>query len=179
MKKFLLVFIILLVGCGTKTDIQKFKLEYEQLNNKYIEMIVDEKVNLKYLSIFETIDFLENKTGILYIGFPTCPWCRNILPVLFNLSIDNNKKIYYFNPREAKDDESYNKLKNILDEYLTTNSKGEKTLYVPDVYFVKDGKIMGHHLGSVESQTDPNITLDEGQKQELYNIYNELLEKIK
>ena len=162
-------------------DITKFKEEYEALNDKSVKMEVNENAKLHYLDIDGAIDFLKNKTGILYFGFPTCPWCRNILPVLFNVSIDNNEEIYYFNPKELREtnDEKFNKIMEILDKYLKSNSNGEKTLYVPDVYFVKDGNIKGHHLSSVESQTNPYETLNDSQKQELYNIYNNLLSEIK
>ena len=51
--------------------------------------------------------------------------------------------------------------------YLLENDNGEKTLYVPDVYFVKDGKIIGNHLSTVDSQTDPYTPLTEGQIKEL------------
>ena len=187
-KNLILLICLLLVGCGVKennptdvNDISKFKEEYELLNETSVKMDINGKAKLEYLDSQEVIDLLENKTGIIYFGFPACPWCRNIIPVLLNVSVDNNYKVYYFNPKELRgtNDENFNKIMNILDEYLQTNSEGKKTLYVPDVYFVKDGNIVGHHLGSVDSQTNPYDILNDSQKQELYNIYNDLLGKIK
>ena len=48
------------------------------------------------------------------------------------------------------------------------------------VYFnaYKDGNIVGHHLGSAPSQTNPYVALTENQKQELINIYEELISKM-
>ena len=187
MKKVLLVLcIILLTACGQKevlvqTDGAKFEQEYEALNDKGIVVDIDTNAKVKYLELNEVVDFLENKTGIIYFGFPGCPWCRNILPVLLNVAKDNNEMVYYFNPRDVRgtNNEDFNKVMAILDEYLDVNSDGEKTLYVPDVYFVKEGNIVGHYLGSVSSQTNPYEALTETQKQELYNIYKDLLDKIK
>lgn len=184
--KFLMIIIcLLLTGCGDKkvdnlSDISKFKDEYENSTSS-IKMDIDESVKLTYLNDSEAIDFLENKTGIIYFGFPNCPWCRNIVPVLLSLAKDNNVTVYYFNPSDLRknNDENYEIIKNILDEYLEKNENGQKVLYVPDVYFVKDGNIKGHYLGSVSSQTDPYKPLSIEEKKELYNIYNNLYEQIK
>ena len=92
------------------------------------------------------------------------------------MSDDNNDNN---NNDNNENNEDYNKLITILNEFLTENENGEKTLYVPDVYFVKDGKIVGNHLGTVDSQTNPMESLTEEQKQELLNIYNDLFNKIK
>jgi predicted bacteriocin transport accessory protein len=163
-----------------ENDIEKMKEEYESLNGTSVEVTIDSKASLKYLDSSEIIDFVKNSTGILYIGYPTCPWCRNIIPVLLNVGINNNETIYYVNSKKLKQDDIdvYNELINLLGDYLRVDSQGNKVLYVPDVYFIKDGKIVGHHLGSVSSQTNPKELLNDEQKQELYNIYEELLNEI-
>ena len=164
-----------------KSDGEKFKAEYEALNNENVNINISKNNPIKYVTLDEVFDIIQNKTGVIYFGFPGCPWCRNMIPVLFNSAKNNNvDTVYYFNPREIRssDNEDYNKLLNILNEYLTENENGEKTLYVPDVYFVKDGKIVGHHLGTVNSQSDPTIELTSEQKQELNDIFDELFSKI-
>lgn len=183
------VLVLILVGImafmiidNTRPDASKFKKEYEALNNSNVKIELNEKNPIKYLSVNEVFDLFENKTGVIYFGFPGCPWCRNMLPVLFDSAKQNSvNTVYYFNPREIRgeNNEDYNKLITILNEFLTENENGEKTLYVPDVYFVKDGKIVGNHLGTVDSQTNPMESLTEEQKQELLNIYNDLFKKIK
>lgn len=200
MKKILLILsIILLTACNNveqpvdnddkenkqeenvASETLKFKEEYEALNSSGIVVEVDSNVNIEYLKTSEVIDLLENKTGIIYFGFPSCPWCRNIVPILFDVAKENNQAIYYFNPSGLRGtgDGEFNKIMTLLNDYLETNDEGEKTLYVPDVYFVKDGSIVGHHLGSAPSQTNPYVSLTENQKQELINIYKELINKIK
>lgn len=165
-----------------KSDGEKFKAEYEALNNENVNINISKNNPIKYVTLDEVFDIIQNKTGVIYFGFPGCPWCRNMIPVLFEVAKNNNiDTIYYFNPRNVKksDNDEYNKLKEILNEYLFEDENGQKVLYVPDVYFIKDGKIVGHHLGTVDSQEDPTISLTEEEKNELLDIFNELFEKIR
>lgn len=177
MKKILMIlFCFLLLGCSKDqkpmtNDILKFKDEYEKLNSASVVMNVPEG-KITYLNVDEAINFMENGTGILYIGFPACPWCRNIVPVLIETFKD--EYIYYYNPNVNKDSVKEKQFESFLAPYLENNR-----LYVPDVYFVKNGKIMGHHLGSVSSQNDPYVPLTDIQKQELVDIYNNLFKEIK
>lgn len=165
-----------------KSDGEKFKAEYEALNNENVNINISKNNPIKYVTLDEVFDIIQNKTGVIYFGFPGCPWCRNMIPVLFEAAKNNNIDIiYYFNPRDIRksDNEDYNKLKEILNEYLSEDENGQKVLYVPDVYFIKDGKIVGHHLGTVDSQEDPIISLTDEEKNELLDIFNELFEKIR
>lgn len=165
-----------------KSDGEKFKAEYEALNNENVNINISKNNPIKYVTLDEVFDIIQNKTGVIYFGFPGCPWCRNMIPVLFEAAKNNNiDTIYYFNPRNVKksDNDEYNKLKEILNEYLSEDENCQKVLYVPDVYFIKDGKIVGHHLGTVDSQADPTISLTEEEKNELLDIFNELFEKIR
>lgn len=165
-----------------KSDGEKFKAEYEALNNENLNINISKNNPIKYVTLDEVFDIIQNKTGVIYFGFPGCPWCRNMIPVLFEAAKNNNiDTIYYFNPKNVKksDNDEYNKLKEILNEYLSEDENGQKVLYVPDVYFIKDGKIVGHHLGTVDSQEDPTISLTEEEKNELLDIFNELFEKIR
>lgn len=180
---------VILVGVMTfgiyqylKSDGEKFKAEYEALNNENVNINISKNNPIKYVTLDEVFDIIQNKTGVIYFGFPGCPWCRNMIPVLFEAAKNNNiDTIYYFNPRNVKksDNDEYNKLKEILNEYLSEDENGQKVLYVPDVYFIKDGKIVGHHLGTVDSQEEPTISLTEEEKNELLDIFNELFEKIR
>lgn len=183
MKKILICILcmFLLVGCNQEESKKvSFKEEYESYNEQYMPISIDESAQVEYLKYNEIETFLTEKTGILYFGFPTCPWCRNMVPILLDIAHSNNLPVYYVNTRELRkaSNEIYLKIQTMLSEYLEENEKGEKTLYVPDVYFVKNGKIMGHHLGTVSSQTDPTQSLTEKQKQELKTIYEGWIEKI-
>ncbi len=165
-------------------DTRKFKEEYEKVNSNEgaVKITIPNNAPVKYLSSDELFTKIENKENfVVYIGFPTCPWCRNIVNVLFDTANDNGATIYYINARELKSSslENYNKIYELLYDYLDTDQTGNKVLYVPDVYFFKDGSIVGHHLGSVVGQTNPKILLNSTQKKELKGIYQDLFNKIK
>lgn len=195
------------------TDAMLFKTEYESLNN-----VVREKdgKTIKELSISstnpvdilteeETINLLENKTGLLYFGFADCPWCRSLLPVLLstldNMSID---KLYYLNIGSIRDTLSLNEknkvevkeegtkgyykllelLDSVLEPFYLTTSDGkkidtkEKRLYAPTVVGVKEGKIVGIHVGTVDSQKSGYDDLTEEEKNELSKSLTELINKV-
>ena len=68
---------------------------------------------------------------------------------------------------------------NILDDYLRLDEEtNTKVLAVPDVYFIKNGKILTHHIGTVDSYKNPYLGMNKKQKEELKKIYNEGIEAI-
>lgn len=210
MKKFMkifsifMVFTIFLTGCDNSsnlTDALKFKQEYEKLNSnsKLPKVIIDDDNVIKYITFEDVRMILEGGTGVIYFGFPECPWCRNMVPVLLEAAditgIDN---IYYYNALDIRDkkslDENGNiitekegtdeykyiisKLNNYLGEYKGLNNPTIKRLYFPTVLFVYEGEVVDIHIGTIESQTDPYITLSQEQVDELKNIYIEGIHKV-
>ena len=95
----------------TNEDALKFKEEYEEFNGtvvygdvKYSDLKIDENNPIKYSSYEEIIDVIKNGSGIIYLGFPQCPWCRSALPVLFDVAKDNEiSTIYYLNIKADRD----------------------------------------------------------------------------
>lgn len=186
-----IIVILFLVGSFLKNsnnDIYTFKKEYEEYNGvvvkektKYIDVNINVLNSIFILDEDEIMDAINHETGIFYFGFPTCPWCRNIVEPLLKVAKEQNVKIYYMNPREVRAENSlvYQQLLKKLSGNLQKNENGEETLYVPDVYFVKNGKIIGHHMGTVESQTNPYQKINKSEQKELENLYTNLVKKIK
>lgn len=168
-----------------ETDALKFKKEYEEVNSLdgAVQMNLSVDSPVKYLNSYHELEVkLDNGDNIvLYLGFPTCPWCRNIIPVLFDVAKENNMEAYYINMRELKNNnlEDYQKIYQLIGDYLTVDEEGNKVLYVPDVYFFKDGKIIGNHRGSVTSQLNPSIALTQEQVDELKSIYQSYFNKFR
>lgn len=188
------------------TDSVKFKTEYEEYNDQknslgkdYLQVSISDQNVIKYSTYDEVFEILEGKTGVIYFGFPTCPWCRNLVPVLLDaadeVGIDT---IYYLNAVEERDkkyldedgeivvekegtEEYYElveKLDSVLGEYEGLNDSSIKRLYFPTVVFVKDGKIVGSHIGTVDSQTDPSIALTDEQYEELKSLLAKNMTKL-
>ena len=82
----------------------------------------------------------------------------------------------------------YFKLLEVLDEYLEEyvvyDKDGkeydtkEKRIYVPLIIFVKEGKIIGNHLSTVESHKSGYDKMTEEEIEELYDIYDDFAKKL-
>lgn len=135
---------IINTNADVNKDALKFKEEYESLNSneKYLSIEIDENNPIKYANYDQLLETINNGTGIIYLGFPGCPWCRNALPVLLDVAKENEvKTIYYMNilnerdsfvvedkklvyakdeeGNEKKGTEGYFKLLEALDDHLT------------------------------------------------------------
>lgn len=105
------------------SDAIKFRNEYMELNDKYIESLgvsypsinISETNTIKYITEKEAVKFLEEGTGIIYFGFSGCPWCRSLIPILTKISEEKNETIYYLD------------ILNIRSTFKVENSKLKKT----------------------------------------------------
>ena len=51
-----------------------------------------------YKSINEIINILKHGSGVVYLGFPECPWCKAYVPMLNDVAKSVGvEKIYYLN----------------------------------------------------------------------------------
>ena len=118
------------------SDAERFAKEYDfTVNNVFV-----------YRSLDEINKILENGTGVVYLGFPECPWCKGYIPYLNEVAINGHlDKIYYFNIlNDRKNNTSgYKKTVQLLNDYLKYDNEGNKRIYVPAVIAVNNGKIVG------------------------------------
>src|SRR5574344_699195 len=136
MKKVKIISIIIMILCigivvymllreNKITDAEKFSKEYT---------LVDKSNKFEYKTIDEIINILKNGTGIVYLGFPSCPWCQKYVTYLNDVSKDLKiKSIYYFdiyNDRK-ENTKNYQEIVNILTDYLQYNDERKKRVYVP------------------------------------------------
>lgn len=118
------------------SDAERFAKEYDfTVNNVFV-----------YRNLDEINKILENGTGVVYLGFPECPWCKGYIPYLNEVAINEHlDKIYYFNIlNDRKNNTSgYKKTVQLLNDYLKYDNEGNKRIYVPAVIAVNNGKIVG------------------------------------
>ncbi len=168
----LLLSIIMLTGC--KKD-QMMK-DYPGLDDKdhvFVSINVD-----------DVISMLENKeTFYLVMGFPTCPWCQALMPVLNEVAKDKKvNKIYYLYLKEIRDDTSnvghasYLVLKNTyFSKAVLTNDR----LNAPTLVKVVKGVLEDYHLNTVDShiKNENGVLppLNDSQLEELKTILNTFL----
>ena len=119
-----------------ETDAEKFASEYS----------IDNDNVFVYRTLEEINKILENGTGIVYLGFPECPWCKGYVPYLNEVAKKTKlDKIYYFNIlKDRKNNtDNYKKTVELLKDYLKYDDEGNKRIYVPAVIAVNKGKIVG------------------------------------
>ena len=146
-----------------------------------------------YASYNEIEELITKGTGVIYFGFPECPWCRTVVPVLLDAASESElDKIYYFNALQIRDKKHLNEFGEVitdeegtpeyrklvqllydhLGEYEGLNNPNIKRLYFPTVVFVKNGKVIGLHIGTLDSHNDVKIALNENQYSELREIFS-------
>ena len=165
-------------------DSLKFKEEYESLNGKdngngknYLSIDIKSYNPISYSSYEEIFDILDKGTGVIYLGFPECPWCRNLVPVLVDSALEEKvSPIYYLNisgdrntlsltkkgkiKTEKKGTEDYLKLVDILKDYL------------PVYDGLKDDSIKRIY-------GNPYLEMNDSEKEELSNIFKGYYAKLK
>ena len=127
-----------------------------------------------YLEVDEVISKLESGTGMINLGFPICPWCREIVPHLIELAKQENVPLYYMNIQQIRDvlelDESgdivtttegtpeYHRMVDILYDWLWEYAGLEdpeiKRIYVPTTIFVRNGEILYVHIATLRENYD-------------------------
>ena len=135
-------FICGLIKCFTKqpvvSDAEKFSAEYTS---------VEEDNLFVFKTNEEIIEILEHGTGVVFLGFPSCPWCQAYAPMLNNLAKEAGiDTIYYRNILEDRQNgtEGYQKIVEILGANLQFDEEGNRRIYVPNTVFIKDGVIIGN-----------------------------------
>ena len=150
-KKYLILIItaivILLVGGilffvfkedDTETDAIKFAKEYT---------LVGEDNVFVYRNAEEVIKLLKNGTGVVYLGFPECPWCQTYSKYLNEVAKEVGvDKIYYYDILEdrANNTDVYKEIVSLLGDNLQYDEEGNYRVYVPNVSFHVNGEIVGN-----------------------------------
>lgn len=158
-----------------KTDAKRFSEEYEITENNVFV----------YKNPTEIINILKYGTGVVYLGFPECPWCRAYVEILNEAAKEKDiNKIYYLNILEDRknDTDDYKKIVSLLEENLSYDEEGKKRIYVPDVTIVNHGQIVGHdnETSIVMEEISPDEYWTDNKKQDLKSklkLYFEKIEK--
>jgi thiol-disulfide isomerase/thioredoxin len=188
------------------SDSTRFAFEYMEHNGQlrsngepHLFLDISENNPVIYLEADEVISKLESGTGIINLGFPICPWCREIIPHLLELAEHNNLPLYYMNIQPIRDvrelDESegvitttegtpeYHRMVEILYdwlwEYAGLSSPDIKRIYVPTTIFVRDGEILYVHIATLRENYDGGYKpLDDPQLERVKSYLNDATQQI-
>lgn len=154
-------------------DATSIKEECDSKNTKTIEF--------HEISFDEAIQYFTNqKSGILFFGFSTCPWCKEARPILKKVAQEKGLDIQYIKTRDEDKNKLYSdeqkaQIEPYIQEYMSNNDEGELTLYVPLVLIVQDGKVIDGHVGTVDGHDATQRKMTKKEKKELIQIYTKLL----
>lgn len=118
-------------------DAKKFSEEY----NISVDNVFQYKTSEEILKI------MKNGTGVVYLGFPECPWCVSYVGYLNDVAKENGlEKIYYYNILEDRKNntEFYQEVVKLLSGNLQYDEEGNERIYVPNVSFHVNGKVIGN-----------------------------------
>lgn len=185
----LLCLMLVLVGCASnpvKPDLNVCGFECEDSDmSEYVSLEGEEHVFLD-ATFEEAYEMLENDTfsGIIYYGYPACPWCEEAVVEMNDAAKSLGLEIYYVNKKSDFNilhPELEEKTALLLDKAyaLSKDEEGKPHLYVPEVVVVKAGKVVDHHMGTFEEHDAHERDLNEKEKQQLEEIYVQMFKKVK
>ena len=129
-----------------QTDAARFQAEYPRVaaDNRFV-----------YARDVAVLDMLEHGTGVVFLGYPQCPWCQRLSEYVDQAArAEGIARIHYLNIRQARasKNETYQKLVARLAPYLSKDEDGQPRIFVPD------GSIVGRY--KEEPTGDSAITPD-------------------
>lgn len=164
--------IVLLSGCSVKkvedvTDSEKFAQEYDVSKNN--PMI--------YVNYDKLMELFEEGSNIIFLADSDYEGSSKAAQLLLQEAKKQKvEKIYYYNPKklEEKGPKKYKKLINKLKDFLE-KEEDEYILNLPDIYSLKDGKIMNHsnYFSKEEELSEEHFT--KKVKEEVRNKYREII----
>ena len=143
------------------------------------------KTNFNEINFDEAIQyFTQEKSGVLYFGFSSCPWCKEAKPILKKVAKDNGIDIQYVKVRDEEKNRLYTDeqkaiIEPYIQDYMSNNDEGVLTLYVPLVLVIKNGKIIDGHEGTLESHDATERKMTNDEKEQLTKIYTKLMSEAK
>lgn len=139
----LLITLLVLFLVFKKNKINK-NIDEEKI--KFAEEYKTTKDNVfTYRTIEEINKILKNGTGLIFLGFPKCSWCRGYVPIINEVAKKEGlEKIYYFNIYEDRKNntEEYQEMVKLLKGFLRYDDEGNERIYAPSLIAVKNGKIL-------------------------------------
>lgn len=147
--------LVLTTGCSVKkveelTDAEKFANEFGiSKNNPFVYSDIDQIINI-----------FSNGTGVVFFGNSDEESSLKAANILLQASRKTDiNNIYYYNPKKEKSPKKYKKLLKIITDYLETEDESYD-IHLPDVYSVKDGKIINHsnYFSNKEQLSEEKLT---------------------
>ncbi len=158
-----------------QTDAELFSQEYPN---------VGENNSFHYLSSYETLEFLNQQSGLLFLGFSENEWSGWVAEFLQKASLQcDYMPIYYydFSLDRVYHHDHYMMIVQKLKEYAVQDDMGNVELYAPTVIGVLNGKIVyfDSETNFVPGNMTPSDYWTKEKKDEKIQDYVQVIQKIK
>lgn len=154
------------------TDAKRFSEEYK----------ISEDNVFVYRNSDEILKIMKNGTGVVYLGFPECPWCSAYVVYLNEVAKENHlDKIYYYNILEDRKNntEFYKEVIKLLSGNLQYDDEGNERLYVPNVSFHVKGEVIGNDYETSKDTHDLKEPKDYWTNEEISELKSTLTQYTK
>lgn len=154
-----------------KMSVQKteFFKEYPEVNKEH---------KFEYASLDKVFEIINGGDGIIFFSFKVCPWCQVYAPVLDKVTREQNiDKVYYYDPKDIRkeDTKEYKELIAKLGEYLDSDEEGNKRLYVPHVFAIKGGVVVGENNSMSTMKGNAQEYFTKEKEEELKTILEKII----
>lgn len=116
--------------------------------------------------------FEEGGSGLLYFGFPDCPWCEELVPLLSEEADRQGVDVLYVRTRDDDlerlySDEQKETIEPYIKAYMRVDDELKLALYVPLIVAVENGEAVDGHQGTVSGHDAHERKMTDEEKAEL------------
>ncbi|MCL1991295.1 MAG: thioredoxin family protein [Defluviitaleaceae bacterium] len=140
------------------------------------------------LEMKDAVALIQDETfnGILYFGFPGCPWCRAAVPILNEAAKETDTTIYYVDRSHGLRTETFKKwdleMATWLDTQIFMKKMGDvPNIYVPQIIHLKAGKVVDSQRSVFDKDSRDDRSLgvfDAHAQRELLNRYTAIFSQV-
>ena len=174
---FFIIMILSVVGMYKKPEAKNIVEDYPLVQEVNVYVQIDAE---RVIEIFD-----KREDGVIVFGFPACPWCQQLLPILDMVAKKTGvTRIYYVDIKDMRDNldspdhEKYLYIKKKVEKAL---DKEKDRINAPTIVTVTAGNVIDYHLDTVPSHqmVDGRLPeMTEEQKSELREILKNVIRPI-
>jgi len=176
MKLIWLALIILLAACGQErgnpfpaSDMSAYEISGA---HRFFDVTMEEALALRSDETFN---------GILYFGFPACPWCQAAVPLMHEASLETGTDIFYVSRRHELREGDWLDWDMEMAWWLSEqiemrwlDDEDRPNIFVPQIIHLREGVVGDSHRGTFEGHEPvdgelPALTASE--REELLGTY--------
>lgn len=142
----------------------------------------DKELRFADTTVAEIDQLMKDKESFIFIAaYEDCDYCSAIIPYLNDALTEADTYAGYLDTRKDPewmnnaDIDDYELFVERFGRYLEEDENGNRHLYTPDLYVIKNGKVKAHHQGVVDGFDDPESPLTSAQEDELKTLLKDMI----